>query len=65
MLLGLKQLNNLLNIQIQETICVKICQSINNILVLIVPDPSSVTIPSPSALFCLSNALRSKTLKQR
>lgn len=32
---------------------------------LSLPDPSSVTIPSPSALFCLSNALRSRTLKQR
>ena len=28
------------------------------------PDPSSVTIPRPSALFCLSNAFKSRTLKQ-
>lgn len=30
-----------------------------------VPEPSSVTMPNPSALFCLSNAFRSSTLKDR
>lgn len=29
------------------------------------PVPSSFTMPSPSALFCLSNALRSRTLRGR
>lgn len=29
------------------------------------PVPSSFTMPSPSALFCLSNALRSRTLRER
>lgn len=27
-------------------------------------EPSSVTIPSPSALFCLSNAFKSRTLRK-
>lgn len=29
------------------------------------PVPSSFTMPSPSALFCLSKALRSRTLRER
>lgn len=28
-------------------------------------DPSSVTMPSPSALFCLSNAFKSRTLEKK
>lgn len=28
-------------------------------------EPSSVTMPRPSALFCLSNAFKSRTLKER